>query len=127
MGEWKDLLFAWICDHAWQHDSSLIQPRAAKDTAIPSAIPPHSSKTKTGHASAPHHSSRTQSAPVAADTLSNKLAAESSPETSVPTPSRDPPAAPDPPTPGSAEKPPLQADSISIGSENNRQPLQQTA
>src|SRR5258708_34220013 len=96
-------------------------------TTAPCASPPHSSKTKTGHASVPHHCSRTQPAPDATDTLSSKLAAGSSPGTSSPTPSRGPPPPLVRPAPGSAAKPPLQADSIWLDSRNNHPPLHWTA
>src|SRR5207253_7423002 len=90
------------------------------------ATPPRSSKTKAAHASGSRHSSRTQCAPAAADILSNKQAAESSPETPAPTPSPEPPAPPVRPAPGSAAKPPLQADSIWIGLRNIHPPLHRT-
>ncbi len=54
-------------------------------------------------------------------------AAESSPETSAPTPLLESQAPPVPPAPGSAAKPQLQADSVSIDSENIHQPLHQIA
>ena len=64
-------------------------PAKPKGTAAPSATPRRSLKTESGHASGPRHSSRTQCAPAAANTLSNKPAAESPPETSAPAPSLD--------------------------------------
>src|SRR4051794_9190569 len=89
-------------------------------------MPLRSAKTKFDRAFVPRHSSRTRSAPAAANILSSRAAAESCAETPSPTPSRDPRTTRVQPAPGSAAKPPQQADLISTGFENNSPPLPPT-